>query len=47
MVDEERHEADRREGDVREGDGDQGEGRDKLPPFIPEQLQRIDRIVAA
>ena len=45
MADEERYEADSREGDVREGDGDEGNGRDELPPFTPEQLQWIDRIV--
>ena len=47
MADEERYEADRREVDVREGDGDEGNGRDELPPFTPEQLQWIDRILIA
>ena len=47
MADKEQYEADRCEGDVREGDGDEGNGRDELPPFTPEQLQWINRIVAA
>ena len=47
MSDEERHEGVRREGEIREGDGDEGHGGDEIPPFTPEQLQCIDRLMAA